>query len=127
MTLWKLNIKTDIVCLLLLVTLQPVTAFSQNDSLICLPIKAFDRTIIELQELDYLRERSVLDSTMLHLLQDENALLYQSNQYADSALAQESAKSSAYSKQLNQVEKEKRWWQMGTGAATLLLILSVLI
>lgn len=113
MTHWKLNIRIDIVCLLLWMTLPPVTSFSQTDSLICLPVEVIDSTIIELQELDYLREKTVIDQEKIRTLERQVTILDSASSLSTQIIQEESAKSKLWKLEAEAERKEKEWWKWG--------------
>lgn len=113
--------------LLLLMILGPVLSFSQNDTRICLPVPVIDSIILELQELDYLVEKSKVDSVLIQVqaaeiitLQNKSQVLSEKTELLNQVISNEKAHS-------DQVEKEKRFWKWGgIGVSGLLAILLLL-
>lgn len=126
MTPWKLLINFAALCLLPLMTLQPVTASSQTDSLICLPVEVIDSTIIELQELDYLRDKSELDQELIENLELQVETLDSTNTVADIIIKEESEKTSLWKDEAESQRNEKEWWKWGgITLSAILIILSL--
>lgn len=111
MTLLKYVMRIVVFFLLLLLTLLPVTASSQTDSLICLPIAVIDSTIIELQELDYLREKTVVDQEMIENLQLQVNALDSANRISREIILQENGKADAWRREAEHQERLKNGWK----------------
>lgn len=87
--------------------------FSQADTQICLPVPVVDKIILELQELDYLIEKSKIDSQFIHVQSLEISNLEHQTESMEDKIEIQNQLILMESARADQAEKEKRWWKWG--------------
>lgn len=98
-----------------------------DDTLICLPVATIDEVVLELQELDYLREKSTLDSQLIKGQASEIDLLSRSNQYRDNLLVSSGVREEALKSKLNTEHRRAEAWKWGTVGVGVILVLKFVL